>query len=283
MLRLNTPLHPHLNRTPQLPPELIWAIIELSLTDLGVVTSSSPGAIASPIPLHLLTLSRGLYALVIKLAYRTIIISSSRSLAGFFTAVTHSPHLSSLVCNLWVGTPHLEAFNHQYGWVPCIIGRILASIPGLKRLALPASFLPPNFGISQSAIKHITFGGGSVPDLPLEVETIHVHGLILPSRIKYLKKGVLRRIVCDLRRPCAPGEIGHLIQALFGSASEGRSERFRLELVVPEGLETWLEDEMSQVAVDSLARESLVIRARKAQNVKSESSCDEWVRECQIS
>lgn len=266
----------HNNRVPQLPFELIWIIIEQALADLTIISCGELKVTSPPIPLYLLLLNRRIYALVVKLAYRTITISSSRSLARFLSVVTHSPHLSNLVHNLWIGTSNLEAFPHQVGWAPCVIARILSKSPRLKRVALPAAFFPPNFVMFGSAIEHITFGGGSVPGLPLEAQTVHVYGLVQPSWVRRLAKGALRRVVCDLRRPCALGAIENVIQELFDDKALRKDNGFQVELIVPEGLETWLRTEMSSIGeLEDRYCGSLVVRVEGGRD--NTNYYDMWV------
>lgn len=260
-------------KPPSLPLELIWLILEQTLSHPPVYTCGNTTAI----PLHILTLNRTLHTLVTKLIYRTIVISSSRVLARFLSLVTRSPHLARLVQNLWIGTPRLEAFAHQVGWVPFAVGRILGLAPGIRRLALPAGFFPPDFcTTSGGTITHVTANGGGIPQLPPYVEVAHVYGLVQPRRIGCSKKGSLRRVVCELKRPCAPRAVARFVQELLGSEREQLG--MELELVVGLGLEKWLEEELLAVK-ERVFGEGLKVRVKGNQEAKGESYCDKWIRQ----
>ncbi|KAG9127910.1 hypothetical protein FRC07_007561, partial [Ceratobasidium sp. 392] len=163
--------------TPHLPLELIWLIIEQTL--LQCLHSARKDEYVVAIPNHLIALNRAIHTLVVKLVYRTVILSSCRVLAKFLSLLTRSLSIADLVQNIWIGTPRLEAFAHQVGWVPCAVQRILEKAKNVKRLALPAAFFPPS--PDRVAIYHLTMNGIGFTELPKETNTLHVYGLVRPA------------------------------------------------------------------------------------------------------
>ncbi|KAH7335253.1 hypothetical protein B0J17DRAFT_630337 [Rhizoctonia solani] len=205
---------------PQLPPEIIWIIIIKDLlVDLSTAACRGSEAVTSYIPPNILKLNRYIHKLVLTTAYDTIALTSPDLLYQFGNVVSNLPHLACLVHNLWVSTPRLGTF--AVGWISSVIaiGHILSKAPMIKRFALPTSLFLLEYAKLGSAIEHITIGGGEIPELPCKVKTVHIYGPILCSRIPRLKRDALRHVVCDMKRPCRPGEIGRIIQELLGDGT----------------------------------------------------------------
>ncbi|KAG9073416.1 hypothetical protein FS749_015249 [Ceratobasidium sp. UAMH 11750] len=255
---------------PHLPLELIWLIIEQTLLQSSYDARKDDNIVT--IPAHLITLNRVIHNLVIKLVYRTVIISSSRVLAKFLSLLASSPTIASLVQNIWVGTPRLEAFAHQVGWVPCAVKRILEMTKNMKRLALPAGFFPP--GPNRITIRHLTVNGSGFTKLPNGTHTLHTYGLAQPAAVRNLQNRELRQVVCELRRPCAPGAVGRFVRDLL----EGSEGYLVLELVVSGELRAWLDEELLGVR-ESCLRGTLKLRIKGAKGM-NESPLDEWTRKC---
>ncbi|KAG8696298.1 hypothetical protein FRC09_008600 [Ceratobasidium sp. 395] len=252
---------------PHLPLELIWLIVEQIL-----LHDTSKDKYILAIPTHLITLNRVIYGLVTKLAYRTIILPSSRALAKFVSLLTNSPNIADLVRNIWIGTPRLEAFAHQVGWVPCAVQRLLERAKNVKRLALPAAFFPPSS--DRVAVCYLTVSGSGVMEPLKDTNTLHVYGLPQPAVVRGSQQKGLRKVVCELKRPCAPGAVGQLVRNLL----EDSGMELELELSVPEGLGAWLDEELIEVRQICLYG-NLKLRTNRTIHT-DESSCDRWVREC---
>lgn len=254
-----------------LPTEIIWLILEQALAHPPAYSKDSP----TRFPFHILTLNRAIHALIIKSIYRTIIISSSRTLARFLSLLSCSPHIAGLVQSLWIGTPRLEAFAHQVGWVSFAVGRILKLATSIRRLALPYAFFPADFGTtSRESITHVTANGGGIPQLPWHIEVVHVYGLVQPGRIGCVKTTLLRRMVCELRRPCAPGAVARFVHEFLGGDRQMGTGP-ELALVVVTGLESWLKEELLEVNEEYVFREDLKTRVRGIQ----EDYCGRWINE----
>ncbi|KAJ1306839.1 hypothetical protein OPQ81_007824 [Rhizoctonia solani] len=246
----------------------------LSPKDLSITACYDSKTITSPIPLNILTLNRDFHELVVRSAYHTIILNTLSLLYRFRKVVGDSPHLAYFVQNLWIGTSHLKAFRdwgYGHGSAPFdAVGYILSKTPMIKRLALATPLFPLEFTKLGGAIEHITIGGGAIPELPSEVKTVHIHGSIIPSRVRYLEQGTLRHIVYDLERPCRPGVIEYITQELFGN--ETTKSDLRLEFLIFPGVSTWMEKELSQLSADSLLEGAIVMRVRHPGDEASVSS-----------
>ncbi|QRV88903.1 hypothetical protein RhiJN_16921 [Ceratobasidium sp. AG-Ba] len=256
-------------RLPHLPFELIWAIVEQTLLQLS--HNARGKDISIVIPIHLITLNRVMHTLVLKLVYQTVILSSSRAVSKFLYFLTSCPNVANLVRNLWIGTARLEAFAHQVGWVPCAIKRILERARHIKRLALPAAFYP--IGLNEVSLDHLTVNGGGFVGLLGKPNTLHIYGLAQTEVLRRSVEKDLGRVICEIKRPCAPGAIAHLIDELSGCGKVN----LQLELVVGPGLETWLDEEL--VSVQGICSG---VTVRTKVEVLDESPAEEWARRWRV-
>jgi hypothetical protein len=105
------------------------------------------------------------------------------------------------------------------------------------------------------------------------METLRVYGLIWLAVVEGPGNEGLRRLVCELRRPCAPGAVRRFVR----EALRGSDVGFILELVVSEGLKDWLGEELAEVGEKGSFRGSLKVHMKKPQTTR-EDYCDEWVK-----
>ncbi|QRW17127.1 hypothetical protein RhiXN_05129 [Rhizoctonia solani] len=268
-----------------LPLEIIWIIIkELLIDGLPITVCHKSKVDPSPILPSILTLNHHFHKLVIRATYHTIILSSFRLFRRFYHVASNSPHLTCLVHNLWIGTPHLNSFPDSKRCSPptqVMLEFILSKTPRLQSLALPAVFAPHRFAELGNGIEHITIGGGSISSLPYSVKTVHIHGSIQPSVARYLKQGSVRCVVYDIERPSAPGAVGHIIHELMGTDVRKDDSGFRLEFVIHPRLSNWINNELSRVGLDGSSSEAFMVHIKDATCIVASFArrtyCDEWL------
>ncbi|CAE6426151.1 unnamed protein product [Rhizoctonia solani] len=268
--------------TTWLPLEIIWIIIKELLIDLPFAAGRKSEPTTSPMLFNILTLNRHLHKLAVKAVYRTIILSSSYLLRRFYHVASSSPHLTCLVHNLWMGTLQLDSFSDSKRCsppTPIMVEYILSKAPKIKRLALPATFIPHKFAELGSEIEHLRVGGGFIPNLPCKVKTVHIHGSIQTSVARYLKQRGIKRVVYDLERPCAPGAVGHIIHELLGVKAGQDDGELQLEFVIHSRISNWMRDQLSHVNSDNLLEGAFAVRTRRSTCIMASprrTRCEEW-------
>jgi hypothetical protein len=160
---------------------------------------------------------------------------------------------------------------------------ILSRAPLIKRLALPASFIPRKIVELGSEIEHLRIGGGSIPNLPCKTKTVHIHGSIQPSVAGFLKQGGIKHIIYDLDRPYAPGAVGRIIREWLGVKAGGDGAEIQLEFMIHPRISNWMSDELSRAKSDDSLEGALVVHTRRSICMRTSSTrlthCEEWARE----
>ncbi|QRV81389.1 hypothetical protein RhiJN_09404 [Ceratobasidium sp. AG-Ba] len=129
-------MRPFTNSGARIPPELILMILRHTLAN---PISVPPSPADHQLRVSLLLLTRKIRETLIKDIYKTVILWDVCAIRGFANAFDASPHLGSLIFNLWIGSTDMalvEDLGHQSVEGDCLrsIAHVLSGTPNLQRL-----------------------------------------------------------------------------------------------------------------------------------------------------